>query len=124
MRLPYPEFDPERIVLQVACIDYRPASQIVSSMLSNIVRAVGGGPSDFDSGPPEPNFGWEFYRLSINKVIVRRLASLPDNSIMKMKGETLDQKFSVWFNRQLKVRTDKVQVRLLSELRSSQFGLF
>ncbi len=124
MRLPYPEFDPDRIVLQVACVDYRSASQIVSSMLSNIVRAVGGSQSDFASGPPEPKFGWEFYRLSINKTIVRRLASLPDTNIMKMKGETLDQKFSVWFNRQLKVRTDKVQVRLLSELRSSQFGLF
>ncbi len=124
MRLPRPEFDPDRIVFQVACIDYRSASQVVTSMLNNIVRAVGGSQSDFDSGPPEPKFGWEFYRLSINKMIVRRLASLPDNNIMKMKGETLDQKFSVWFNRQLKIRIDKVQVRLLSELKSSQFGLF
>lgn len=124
MRLPRPEFDPDRIVLQVACVDYRSASQTVSSMLSNIIRSVGGSPSDFASGSPEPNFGWAFYRLSINKTIVRRLASLPDNNIMRMKGRTLDQKFSVWFNRQLKMRTDKVQVRLLSELRSSQFGLF
>lgn len=124
MGLPHPEFDPDKIVLQVACTDYKSTNNIILSMLENMIKSVGGNLSDYSAGSPAPNFGWEFYQLSISKVIVRRLANLPENNILKMKGATLDQKFSIWLNRQLKMRTEKVQVRLLSDLRSSRFGLF
>ena len=55
--------------------------------------------------------------------MVQRLAAL-EQGIRKSRGSTLDQKFATWLNRQLGKRADGVQVRLLSDLKSSQFGLF
>lgn len=117
------EFDPERVVVQVACVDYKKGSGLVAAMFDNIAKMVGAEP-DLSTGPAEQMFGWTFYPLSISKALVRRLAGLPDIDIAGMKGDTLDQKFVAWFNRQLASRAEGVQLRLASDLKSSQFGLF
>ena len=117
------ELDPDRVVMQVACINYDAATKLVSEMLGNMAKAVG-VENDALSGPAEPAFGWEFYPLAINRSFVQRLANMPGNDIWRMKGGNLDEKFATWLNRQLKLRTDGVQVRLLADLKSSRFGLF
>jgi hypothetical protein len=117
------EYDPDRIVLQVACTDYEAGSALVAGMLGNMAKAAGVEPR-LTSGKAEPAFGWTFYALSVDKSFVRRLAELPDIGIMHMKGATLDQKFAIWLNRQLQARVEGVRVELLSDLRSSRFGLF
>ncbi len=119
MSLPY---DPERVVLHLACTDYERASDLVAEMLANMAKIAGTEPNH-SPGRAEPAFGWIFYTLAIDKAFVRRLAGLPVKDIMSMKGSTLDQKFSVWLNRQLQARTEGVRVELVSDLKSSQFGL-
>lgn len=109
--------------MQVACTDYEAGSGLLTEMLTNMAKITGTEPN-LTSWNAEPTFGWTFYRLSIDKEFVRRLAGLPESDIMRMKGATLDQKFSVWLNRQLQARTEGVRVQLLSDLKSSQFGLF
>jgi hypothetical protein len=120
LSLPY---DPERVILQVACTDYEVGSNLVAGMLANMAKIAGVEPNP-SSGQTDPAFGWTFYTLSIDKAFVLRLAGLPGNDIMRMKGSTLDQKFSVWLNNQLQTRTEGVRVQPLSDLKSSQFGLF
>jgi hypothetical protein len=95
----------------------------VSDLLENMARLVGVEPR-LETGPAEPAFGWTFYTLSVNKDVVRRFAGLPESEILQSRGATLDQKFAAWLNRQLKSRMQGVQVRLLSDLKSSQFGFF
>ncbi len=120
---PRPEYDPDRVAFQVACLDYDSGSRLVAQMLENMAKMAGQGP-DMRTGKAEFMFGWTFYNLSVSKGMVRRLASLPENDIAKSKGSTLDQKFATWLNSQLGTRVKGVQVRLLSDLKSSQFGLF
>lgn len=120
---PKPEFDPTRVAFQVACIDYDKGSRLVAGMLENMAKMAGREP-DIAVGKTESMFGWTFYPLSVSMEMVKRLAALPENDIMEMKGSTLDQKFATWLNRQLGTRAQGVQVRLLSDLKSSQFGLF
>jgi hypothetical protein len=120
---PRPEYDPDRVAFQAACIDYEKGSRLLAGMLENMARSVGQEP-DLRTGRTESAFGWTFYQLSISREVVKRLAALPGNGIAGSKGSTLDQKFATWLNRQLGARTDGVQVRLLSDLKSSQFGLF
>jgi len=117
------QYDPERVVLQVGCTDYEAGSALVADMLGNLGRMAGAEPR-LASGKAEPAFGWTFYALAVDKSFVRRLAGLPDIGIMRTKGATLDQKFAVWLNRQLEARAEGIRVELLSDLRSSQFGLF
>lgn len=118
-----PEFDPGKVAFHVACIDHDRASLLVSDLLENMARLVGIEPR-LETGPAELAFGWTFYTLSVNKDVIRRFAGLPGNDILKSKGATLDQKFATWFNHQLKLRMQGVQVRLLSDLKSSRFGFF
>jgi hypothetical protein len=116
-------FDPNRIALHVACIDYDRASMLVSDLIENMGRMVGAQPC-LDKGPAEAAFGWTFYSLSLNKEVIIRFANLPGVDILKSKGSTLDQKFATWLNRQLSIRKSEVQVRLLSDLHSPRFGFF
>ncbi|WP_148700153.1 hypothetical protein [Candidatus Nitrososphaera evergladensis] len=120
---PRPEFDPDRIAFHVACVDYDRASLLVSDLLENMARMVGIEPR-LETGPAELALGWTFYTLSVNKEVARRFASLPESDILQSKGATLDQKFATWLNRQLAARMQGIQVRLLSDLKSSQFGFF
>lgn len=117
------EYDPEKVVLQVACTDFEAGNNLVSAILGNMATMVGID-ANIATCKAEPAFGWTFYPLSVDKEFVRRLASLPENDIIGMKGATLDQKFAVWLNRQLEARAEGVRVQLLSDLKSSQFGLF
>jgi len=117
------EYDPDRVVLQVACTDHEAASELVADMLGNMAKMAGAEPR-LMSEKAEPAFGWTFYALAVDKSFVRRLAGLPEIGIMHMKGATLDQKFAVWLNQQLQARAEGVRVELLSDLRSSRFGLF
>ena len=117
------ELDPDRVVLQLACTNYDSASRLVSAMLGNMVKAVG-VENDTLSGPAESALGWDFFPLAISRAFVQRLANMPGNDIWHMKGGNLDEKFATWLNRQLELRTEGVQVRLLSDLKSSRFGLF
>lgn len=117
------ELDPDRVVVQVACVNYDSATKLVSEMLGNMARAVG-AENDALSGPTESAFGWEFYPLAISRSFVQCMANMPGNDIWRMKGANLDEKFATWFNRQLELRTEGVQVRLLADLKSSRFGLF
>jgi hypothetical protein len=117
------EPDPDRVVVQVACLNYDSATKLVSEMLGNMAKAVG-VENDALSGPAESAFGWDFYPLAIRRSFVQRLANMPGNDIWRMKGGNLDEKFATWLNRQLELRTESVQVRLLADLKSSRFGLF
>lgn len=111
------------MLLQVACTDYGAGSALVTNLLGNMAKMEGTEPL-LALGKAESAFGWTFYALSVDKLFVRRLASLPEIGIMHMKGATLDQKFAVWLNQQLQARAEGVRVELLSDLHSSKFGLF
>ena len=119
-----PEFDSDRIVMQAASTD--PDARTIEDMLGEVLKLIHAANSDLRIGSAEPTFGWNFYLLSISMSAVRQLAQLPGSDISKTKGETLEQKFVNWLNRQAKKKQidDKLHFTLLSDLKSSRYGLF
>ena len=115
------EFDPERVVIQAASTD--PDARAIEALVAGALR-LAHSESDWHIGPAEPSFGWNFYTLSISRDAVRRLVQLPDGELIKMKGETLEQKFVAWLNKQAKKSAGSVHFTLLSDLKSSRYGLF
>lgn len=119
-----PEFDPERIVLQVASVD--PDARAIEAMMGEILKLAHAEGSGLRVGSAEPAIGWNFYVLSVSRMAVRQLAQLPGSDIPKAKGDTLEQKFVNWLNRQAKKKgiDDRLHFSLLSDLKSSRYGLF
>jgi hypothetical protein len=74
----------------------------------------------------EQTFGWNFYILSVDKEVAKQLAQLPKSSVLDVKGDSLEQKFVGWLNRRAKAKRadDKVHFNLVSDLKSSRYGLF
>jgi hypothetical protein len=118
------EFDPERIVLQAASID--PDAREIEAFMGEILKLAHAEDSDLRIGSVKPAFGWNFYVLSVSRMAVSQLAQLPGSDILKTKGDTLEQKFVNWLNRQTKKKSidDKLHFNLLSDLKSSRYGLF
>ena len=118
------EFDGGKIVMQAASTEHD--SKMIETILGEVLEMAHGQESDFHLGSAENTFGWNFYRVSINMSIVRRLAQLPDSNILKARGNSLEQKFVNWLNGQMKKRSidEKFHFSLLSDLQSSRYGLF
>jgi len=68
----------------------------------------------------------DFFPTSISWSAARKLAQLPGSEIMKVKGDSFDQKFVNWLNGKAseKVVGETIHFTLLSDLRSSRYGFF
>lgn len=118
------EFDPELIVMQAASTE--PDTRMIESLMGDILRMAHAEDSAMRIGSAEQMFGWNFYILSLDKAVARHLAQLPECGILDVRGSSLEQKFVSWLNQQAKANgaNDKVHFNLLSDLKSSQYGLF
>jgi len=118
------EFEPGRIIMQAASTE--PDARMIETILGEVLKIVHVQESDFHLGSAEYTFGWNFYMLSIDFSVVRRLAQLPVSDVLKVKGDSLEQKFVNWLNGQTKKKNvdDRIHFTLLSDLKSSRYGLF
>ena len=116
--------DPEIVVLQVASTE--PDSKMIEGLVVDVLLMTHGEESMARIRKDDQAFGWNFYVLSINKQIARRLAELPGSGILDMKGNSLEQKFVSWLNGRATKNgiADKTRFNLLSDLKSSRYGLF
>jgi hypothetical protein len=119
-----PEFDPELIVVQAASTE--PDSKMIEAMMRAVLRLAHAEESALHMSPAEQTFGWNFYLMSVNKAVARSLAQLPESGILDVRGSSLEQKFVGWLNRRAKASgaEDRVHFNLLSDLKSSRYGLF
>jgi hypothetical protein len=119
-----PEFDPELIVMQAASTE--PDAGMIEALMGNILRMAHAEESAMRIGSAEQTFGWNFYIMSVDKAVARRLAQLPESGIMEVRGSSLEQRFVGWLNQRAKTNgaSDKVHFNLLSDLKSSRYGLF
>ncbi len=115
--------DPERIVIQVASVDADP--KVIEGLVLDTLNMVHAGES-MAIGETDSALGWTFYRVSASRAAVRHLASFPGSDIMKVRGDSVEQRFVNWLNRQAKKKGfgDRVHFTLASDLRSSRYGLF
>jgi hypothetical protein len=118
------KFDPDMIVMQAASTESD--ARMIETILSDVLQLVHAQESDFHLGSAEYTFGWNFYILSVNMSVVKQLTQLPDSDILKVKGDSLEQKFVNWLNGQTKKKNidNRIHFSLLSDLKSSRYGLF
>jgi hypothetical protein len=118
------QFDPEIIVIQAASTEQ--SNMMIEALMDDVLRTVHADESAVRISTPEKTFGWNFYMMSVNMEVARQLAHLPESGILDAKGGSLEQKFVSWLN--LRAKTigagDKVRFNLLSDLKSSRYGLF
>ena len=69
-------------------------------------------------------FGWHFYIVSVNKVLVEKLANQVGESFQKLKGKGLEKKFLAWFSQQIQEKNLKAKLAIKEEMESSKYGIF
>lgn len=119
-----PEFDPELIVMQAASTE--PDTKMIESLLGDVLRIAHAEESAVRMSSAEQALGWNFYIMSVDKEVARVLAQLPESGMLDVRGSTLEQKFVGWLNQLAKINgaDGKVHFNLLSDLKSSRYGLF
>jgi hypothetical protein len=117
-------FDTDRIVIQAASTEQD--TRMIGMLLDEVGRMIHAKESDIRMGVAEPAFGWNFYILTVDRTVAMSLTQLPESSILRVKGDSLEQKFVNWLNQQVKAKNleDKIHFNLLSDLKSSRYGLF
>ncbi|MCI0564403.1 MAG: hypothetical protein MN733_38515 [Nitrososphaera sp.] len=118
------EFDPGRVLIRVASIDGE--SKVLESAMIEFLRIVHATESELHVSAPDPAFGWNFFLISVDRSMLARLAQLPQGGILKVKGDSLEQKFVNWLNGKAKSVGigERLHFTLLSDLKSSRYGFF
>jgi len=82
------------------------------------------GENDFIVTDSEFAFGWHFYVVCINKVLVEKLSVQMGPSFDKIKGKGIEKKFLTWLTDKLAQKQLKVKLAIKEEMESSKYGIF
>jgi hypothetical protein len=118
------EFDPEVIVIQAASTQQDAGA--IETLMSEIRLMAHAEETALRLSSGEHSFGWNFYIMSVDKQVARQLAQLPGSGLLDAKGDSLEHKFLRLLNRRIKAKGAdyRVHFNLLSDLKSSRYGLF
>ena len=94
----------ERININVSATNYDQSSDGISSILRRLEEMVH-EEDGFVITDSEFAFGWHFYLVSVNKVLVEKLADQVGERFQKLKGKGLEKKFLTWFSNKHKKKT-------------------
>ena len=113
----------ERININVSATNYDQSSDGIRSILRKLEEMVH-EEDGFVITDSEFAFGWHFYIVSVNKILVEKLANQVGEGFQKLKGKGLEKKFLTWFSHQTQEKNLKVKLAIKEEMESSKFGIF
>ena len=113
----------ERININVSATNYDQSSDGIRSILRKLEEMVH-EEDEFVITDSEFAFGWHFYVVSVNKILVDKLAEQVGESFQKLKGKGLEKKFLTWFSQQTQEKNLKAKLAIKEEMESSKFGIF
>ena len=113
----------ERINISVSATKCDQSSDGIRSILTRLGEMVH-EENGFVITDSEFAFGWHFYIVSVNKVLVEKLANQVGESFQKLKGKGLEKKFLTWFSQQVQEKNLKAKLAIKEEMESSKFGIF
>jgi len=113
----------ERINLNVSATNYDQTSKEISAILTMLEEMVH-EEECFVISDSEFAFGWHFYIVSVNKILVEKLANQVGESFQKLKGKGLEKKFLTWFSQQVQEKNLKAKLAIKEEMESSKYGIF
>jgi len=94
----------ERININVSATNYDQSSDGIRSILTRLGEMVH-EEDGFIITDSEFAFGWHFYIVSVNKVLVEKLANQVGEGFQKLKGKGLEKKFLLGFHNKYKKKT-------------------
>ena len=112
-----------RLNINVSAIDYDKTSKALTHQLTLLEEMVH-GKEDFVMTDSEFAFGWHFYIVSVNKMLVDKLADQIGEKFQKLKGKGLEKKFLTWFSQQVQEKNLKAKLAIKEEMESSKYGIF
>jgi len=113
----------ERININVSATNYDQSSDGIRSILTRLGEMVH-EEDGFIITDSEFAFGWHFYIVSVNKVLVEKLANQVGEGFQKLKGKGLEKKFLTWFSQRIQEKNIKAKVAIKEEMESSKYGIF
>ena len=113
----------ERININVSATDYEKSSDGIRSILTRLEEMVH-EEDGFIITDSEFAFGWHFYIVSVNKILVDKLADQIGERFQKLKGKGLEKKFLNWLSQQVQEKNLKVKLAIKEEMESSKYGIF
>ncbi len=113
----------ERININVSATDYDKSSDGIRSVLASLEKMVR-EEDGFVITDSEFAFGWHFYVVSVNKMLVDKLADQIGERFQKLKGKGLEKKFLTWFSQQIQEKNLKAKLAIKEEMESSKYGIF
>ena len=113
----------ERININVSATDYDNTSKEITHTLRTLEQMVH-GENDFIVTDSEFAFGWHFYVVCVNKVLVQKLSEQMGPSFDIIKGKGMEKKFLTWLTDKLAQKKLKVKLAIKEEMESSKYGIF
>ena len=113
----------ERININVSATNYDQSSNGISSILTTVEEMVH-VENEFRITDSEFAFGWHFYVVSINRMLIQKLADQLGEDFQKLKGKSLEKKFLKWFSQKIQEKNLKAKLVIKEEMESSKFGIF
>ena len=94
----------ERVNINVSATDYEKSSNGIRSILTRLEEMTH-EENCFVITDSEFAFGWHFYIVSVNKILVDKLADQIGERFQKLKGKGLEKKFQPGFRNKYKKKT-------------------
>jgi len=113
----------ERININVSATNYEKSSDGINSILTRLEEMIH-EEDGFVITDSEFAFGWHFYVVSINKLLIQKLADQLGEDFQKLKGKSLEKKFLKWFTQKIQEKNLKAKLAIKEEMESSKFGIF
>jgi hypothetical protein len=113
----------ERININVSATNYDQSSDGIRSVLTKLEEMVH-EEDGFLITDSEFAFGWHFYIVSVNKILVKKLAEQIGERFQELKGKGLEKKFLTWFSQQMQEKNLNVKFAIKEEMESSKYGIF
>ena len=113
----------QRININVSATEYDKTSKEIKSTLGRMEEMVH-GQEDFVITDSEFAFGWHFFVVSVNRILVQKLSAQMGQDFQKLKGKSVDKKFLTWISQKIKQKNIKAKIAIKEEMESSKFGIF
>ena len=113
----------ERLNINVSATNYENSNKEIGNIL-NMVEEMVHEEESFVMTDSEFAFGWHFYVLSINLILIQKLANQLGEDFQRLKGRGLEKKFLTWLSKKIQEKNLKVKFAIKEEMESSKFGIF
>ena len=112
-----------KLNINVSAVNYDHTSKAIAQKLSLLEEMVH-GKDDFAMTDSEFAFGWHFFVVSVNRILVEKLAEQMGPDFDNLKGKSIEKKFLTWIVNNMEDKEHRFKLAIKEEMESSKYGVF